>query len=272
MWSRVRDLVELREKEAGLFGSSGERGQSRVMMSMTQPTVKPALDAAQWRPNSWENYTGYGLRDAKRKALAREAEFTVLLTAKSAGVFTADFLDALRLLGLAGVLGARSRNGWGSITLSTLEGAATWSVPRTSADVRRELERIVTTARNVSTPPPFTALSAQSEIGIGNEFQKADAAQRALGEFYKRRVQELPKDKTRWQFGIPRQSKRPALRNSERRAKPLFLHVHQAEGAKAIPVALFLPAQFTERERALPNNGDDARALVRTIRDLRSDR
>jgi CRISPR-associated protein Cmr1 len=268
MWSKVQDVEALRQTESKLFGCSGEHGQSRVIMSMQDPRAKHSLDSAGWKANRWENYTGYGLHDAKRQALGGSIKFKIIFIGKSDGVFDDDFLDALRLLGLVGGLGARGRNGWGSLSLLKLEGAATWNAPCTSTELRQELKRIVNTAKDVSDVPPFTALSARCELGIGREFQNADAAQRALGQFYKSRVQELPKDKTRWQFGIPRQSKRAALRNPDRRAKPLFLHVHQAANAKAIPVALFVPAQFTESAPSLPNDGAEARALVGAIENL----
>lgn len=268
-WGRVRDVEELRQKEADQFGSS-ESGQSSITMTISHPTATRFEEAAKWEANEWQNYTGYGLKDAKRKGLISNVEFTVCLLAKSKGAFTSDLLDSLRLLGLVGGLGSRSRNGWGSITLLKLEGSAGWKAPRASAELKLEIQSLITSASSAREDPPFTALTAQSEFAIGPEFQTAEAAQRQLGKFYKTSVQQLLKDSSRWQFGIPRHSRNnPQLSNSDRRAKPLFLHVHQVSGGPAIPVALFTPARFTQKRCEFPKQGKDARALVRAVASIR---
>ena len=59
----------------------------------------------------------------------------------------------------------------------------------------------------------------------------------------------------REQFGLPRGNN-----TQDRRASPVFLHVHELADKSALPVAAFLPAQFLEN-RPTPT-GDDSQIQV----------
>jgi len=70
-------------------------------------------------------------------------------------------LDALKLLGLLGGIGARTRRGFGSLSLEALDGAE-WTKPQSVEAYERALKQIVGT--RTAPLPPFSALSAETRI------------------------------------------------------------------------------------------------------------
>jgi hypothetical protein len=51
----------------------------------------------------------------------------------------------------------------------------------------------------------------------------------------------------------------------ERRASPLFLHVHDCGNGNALPVALWLPSNFLPDNAQVPGNGASALRFVETL-------
>ncbi|SUS04818.1 putative CRISPR-associated RAMP protein, Cmr1 family [Candidatus Defluviicoccus seviourii] len=84
-----------------------------------------------------------------------------------------DVLATLKLIGLVGGLGARSRRGWGSLALveltGTLAGKAVpaWLPPGTDKAYRERLRELLPLPFTASTEPmPFTVFSATSRVEI----------------------------------------------------------------------------------------------------------
>jgi CRISPR-associated protein Cmr1 len=143
MWGKVKDVDELRRREAELFGSS-ENGQSRLILSMEKVRTFEDRPAGQWRANSWEQYTGYGLRDevkGDRRFIPPGTTWVVRVRLRDYEPRHMDqVVAAMKLVGLVGGLGARSRNAWGSLTLLELEGRAVWKAPQDPSTLVSELE------------------------------------------------------------------------------------------------------------------------------------
>jgi CRISPR-associated protein Cmr1 len=264
-WDRFgHDLKRLRDEEAALFGSS-DAGQSKIRLQLFPDNCTVGDSAGRWSRNGWEDYAGYGLRDADRRPWA-PGTMRVEITARTVDVLCRDdLLAALKLLGLCGGLGARSRNGWGSLTLLNLRGAATWDAPRDRSSLHNAIAQLLMLSPGPI--PPYTAISCHAAFAVGKECRSATDAHRYLSTVYRDNVQAAKgARKDRRQFGLPRTGL-SADQRDQRRAKPLFLHVHETEeGAPAFPVALYLPAHFLPTERQMPSGGAEIRNLIDDVK------
>ncbi|MGP6188504.1 MAG: type III-B CRISPR module RAMP protein Cmr1 [Vulcanimicrobiaceae bacterium] len=271
-----KQLGELKRREAELFGGAGKaQGQSKIRLRLVDAQVASpeAERAAKWPPASWENYTGYGLKDGARACLPGGGIFRLELSARRRDDLERA-LPALEVLGLCGGLGARSRNGWGSLTLTKIEGVSGWEVASTANEIKARLKAFIQSSL-VTAQPPYTGASSLAQIGVGKSHKNPNEAHRALGTQYRdfvhptrgagsRPLAVLPgvsPKEARKQFGLPRQGL-----STDRRAKPLFIHVHQAaEDAPAFPVAVYLPGDWGQGEEAIPYAGRHLIDFVRTV-------
>lgn len=187
---------------------------------------------------------------------------------------------ALRAVGLFGGLGARTRRGYGSVMLRELrlDGRQTWREPATFADCCL-LAREFMPPEAQPGLPPFTAFSRQSRIVlvkaptdralelldlVGREmvwFRSWGRGGRVLGgedslKFFKadHDLMKLPPSQRdchpeRIAFGLPHnygkrdEDKVEPAGGSDRRASPLFIHIHKCDEGP-VAVLAFLPAQF----------------------------
>lgn len=166
MFSRfAQDLMTLQNKESVLFGSSGG-GTGRVQFLPVQPLTDP-------HPLSWEEvtnhrdgltYLGYGV--SQRQAFSAPLAFDLPLIIRAEREDSVK--EALILMGMLGGIGARSRRGWGSLSLQRIEedGQVTWTAPTVasletvwSGLAGHEAEDIVHAKL-----PPFTVLSPLTRV------------------------------------------------------------------------------------------------------------
>jgi CRISPR-associated protein Cmr1 len=260
-WGKVRDVQELRRKEAELFGSS-ETGQSKVLLRLDRPVAESNIVTDHWSPASWQRYTGYGLRDKGERCFLRPGrDWKVHVNLRRCSEEEkAEVLASLKLLGLAGGLGARSRKGWGSVTLTALEGTD-WTLPDTPA----AWEKAVAMLLDQPAPgtPTWTAFSSAAKWKAASPKPNAKEAQEWLARHYQQTVKSTRPKPDRAQFGLPRMFK--GSPRKERRASPLILHVHQCPNGNALPCALWLPADFLEYTPAIPGNGQVAQQFVEQL-------
>lgn len=265
MWGMVGDINELRRKESELFGSS-ESGQSKVLMQLDKPLIQANAVQERWSPASWECYTGYGIQDptrGDRRFLRAGLEFAVHLSLPRCSEEQAQAIaGALKLFGLVGGLGFHSRKGWGSSTLTHLEGAD-WTWPADGAAWETAVKALA--VQPAATQPPFTALTSDSLWKAGPVQKDAERAQRWLGLRYRDHVKATQPKDSRAQFGLPRLFQKGARPRSERRASPLFLHIHECPDGRALPCTVFLPADFLSDQAVIPGSGDRARRFVRDL-------
>lgn len=270
-WERCGgDLSRIRKEEDRLFGST-DTGQAAVLMKLEH--LDPLEDfvgvqrASDWSQNDWQSYVGYGLVDRKDRPTRQYIEpgfrFRLHMIAKTGERLQA-VESSLQALGLLGGLGGRSRKGWGSLTLLNLEGAAEWQAPRSTAELKRELERLLQSQRS---PGPYTGVSSEASFAIGEIRSDAASAQRTLAEDYREFLKGLTgqKKKTREAFGLPRklQMRGGSFENAQkRRASPVFLHIHQFPNSQAVPIVAMLPGAFLETQPLPTGNWEYARALL----------
>lgn len=265
MWGKVKDIADLHRREAELFGSSDE-GQSRFLMRLEAAVTEANVVQENWPQAQWQRYTGYGLRDKGERCFLKPGrEFTVHFhLRRCSDEQSAQLLAAVQLFGLLGGLGARSRKGWGSVTLSKLDGAA-WQCPAMPEQWKQTVQSIV--PQPPSRSAAYSAFTQAARWNSGATKPNSAAAQQWLGQLYQGHVKSTDPKAHRAQFGLPREFKKGTLPRRERRASPLFLHIHQCPDGKALPCALWLPADFLQNTSPIPGNGDSARQFVESLND-----
>lgn len=280
-WAEYQgDMKAIHQAESELFGSADQKiGQAKVLMKLELPENATSYiktqKASDWKINQWESYVGYGLVDKTtrphRQYIAAKGkspfQFTLTCIAKESADLSA-LMPAIQIFGLLGNLGGRARKGWGSISLEqcsssvACQGLATWSAPQNADAYHQQLDTLLADTQKCQALPPYTAFSAQSRIETGTITRDAQQAQRHLASLYKETVSTSPNKRHRQQFGLPRQP----FNSQDRRASPVFLHVHHLANEQALPVIAFLPAQFLSNRNHAPGNNDRVQVLLRSLR------
>jgi CRISPR-associated protein Cmr1 len=193
--------------------------------------------------------------------------------------------DALRAVGLLGGLGAKSRKGYGSLVLERLteDGVECWTPPSDVDDLKRAIRGLHGT-RVSDGLPEFTAISAGSRHillsgGKAEPLELLDLVGREmvryrswghdgkiLGSVDSERNFKDDHDlmdsgqrkghPRRIAFGLPHnygpgKGKEVGPKDSglDRRASPLFIHIHEC-GGEPVAVLSFLPARFLPEKRS----------------------
>jgi CRISPR-associated protein Cmr1 len=172
-----------------------------------------------------------------------------------------DTLVALKLLGLLGGLGSKARKGYGSLTLTRLQGGEIdWHAPKNVAEYTQEIEDLLSPARRLADEPPFSAFSRQSRvclllerddpITVLDEYGRHMQRYRSWGnegmvngerseknfdddhDWYYGRSPSANFHPRRVIFGLPhnyygkRGNREVSPEKADRRASPLWFHVH----------------------------------------------
>ena len=190
--------------------------------------------------------------------------------------------DALRAMGLLGGLGAKSRKGYGSLALRRLrvDGKEIWQGPRDKDGLVSEIGRLLGAYKRDDLPK-YTALSSWTRSVVVNSRQATEPLKmldlvgremmryrswghngRVLGGPSERNFQpdhDLMKQHRRRThprriaFGLPHnygkqkdQQVGPADPSLDRRASPLFIHIHSLgdKGREPYAVLTLVPAEF----------------------------
>ncbi len=303
-WSRCGgDLSAIRNEEDALFGSAS-CGQSRMIIRLTPISSAKISKEGEMlrvpRPNGGvvgvgARYLGYGLMTAfasgkkagelTRACFQAPLDFTVQIQLRGKGLdeqqqasLKKTLKKALIALGTFGGMGAKSRKGYGSLVLRSLQ-VGTNEQWRSSQDVSDLKETIEDLRCGLEKPslPEFTALTHGSRHIIlqskekytiypielldliGQElqqFQSASKRGKALGDIGPER------SASRVAFGLPRSCGRqsqtkiiPYEKGIDRRASPLFIHIHEC-GASPVAVLSFLPSRFLPKGRSAISVGE----------------
>ncbi len=330
-WDRIKVVSRLRDEEAALLGSSDERvGQSKMLLRIERvtPTVlapnhvfhTQLMDGGQV-VGPGARYLGYGVMEAfdrtikdRNKNPIRQVKggqltrscfpapftFTVNLLLKPSikPEQTQEVAQTLKVLGLVGGLGSKSRNGYGSMTLLSLklDDKETWTPPTTAEKVADAIRMILgptqfrarqSSELSQNELPEWTAFSAASRVvvvaaetqahtpltlldrigremvryrswghngrvldGIGSERNFTDDH-----DLMKQGWKQRRSHPRRIVFGLPHNYGQSSTEHVEpaekydRRASPLFLHIHQArEKSPSMAVLSFLPSCFLPSE------------------------
>jgi len=181
-WFRAAALPQLeswqavQKAESELFGST--EGQAGFYLAVVN---RQGLNQEQaehnWRRWPGIVYLGYGVIDHRggvlRPYIKQRGTFTLQLVLKKKvkPEYRALLSSALKAFGFFGALGARSRKGFGSLSLESLriDGEETCKLPRNSSELRdqmRELLAEINLDRDGSSMPEYTAFSPLVKVFI----------------------------------------------------------------------------------------------------------
>lgn len=290
-WSKYDgDLAVINQEESELFGSAGG-GQSRVSMrleSQTTPEIRGVDEELQVprmnQGGAGVRYLGYGVMAhtgrLTRACLDGGFNFTVLM--RLAEGVSRDQLalleNAVMCVGVFGGLGAKSRKGYGSVTIRSLTtGGETRTIPKSMAELGQTITDLhrgyASGSRRL---PEYTALSQDARYLlvkskkqdplelldlVGRElmwFRSWGRGGRLFGQESEKifrddhdlmkSVGEKKKHPKRIAFGLPHNygkgpSRQVTPRGLDRRASPLFIHIHECDEGP-VAVLSFLPARF----------------------------
>jgi len=263
-------LKALHQKEGELFGSAakdGKGGQGCFLLKIEQaqnfqyddkwPAAKPLGGSGYLGMGLWESGSkDKGNFQPHKKSIMSSSTFKVTLLLNQE---TSDedgdedkkqLCRTLKALGLLGGLGSRSRRGFGSLAIQSLNNTA---LTCDSTDKYQKMLKEVFSIIPAEIFPPFTAWSEQSRIGLlGQTSQDAKEAHKKASQlFYKvRGMKAEVRGTDKRGFGQPLPLKPMKKEYDQRRSSPLFFHVHPV-GNQYVCAHLFMPAQF------LPHEGFD---------------
>jgi CRISPR-associated protein Cmr1 len=195
-----------------------------------------------------------------------------------------EVIAAMKLLGLCGGLGSRNRRGFGSLSLVRLSGydQDSWKPPVSVAAWTEELKSLAGSNGSIGSLPLWTALAVgrtkavvlrdhaqwplEMLARLGRDFvffrswgRDGKVLRLASEQLFRDDHDLMKKDKNqrvshprRIVFGLPhnygkRQEEQvdPADPQFDRRASPLFFHIHQPDPShQSLGVVAFLPSQF----------------------------
>ena len=312
-WSRLHgDLEKIRQEEDALFGSTAG-GQSLLSMRLAPYSAPPMVRKGEVLALSRTDggavgegarYLGYGVIEAfpsrkkgtkagelTRACLRAPFDFTVHMRLREReagrdelGQRSASLVDALVCLGTQGGMGAKSRKGYGSLVIRSLQvnGEERWRLPQTLRDLR---DAFVPLRRDhdAAGQPVYTALSGQARHVllssdktqpmelldlVGRELMRYRSwghHGKVLGDGSEKEFQDdhdlmhgnrRNKHPRRIAFGLPHNYGKkfdkqvgPHDKELDRRASPLFIHIHEC-GDTPIAVLSFLPARFLPEGRS----------------------
>lgn len=261
-WSRhLGDLKAIQKEEQEIFGAAGDDraclGQAsfglraRWLAEPNRLAQTGSLSLTSGKPGA--SYLSYGIINRGQGNSPRpcyqpggyfELTFQALRCADNQSGFHSSLLDAIKLFGLLGGLGGRSRRGWGSVALTKLEGESggfQWQAPQNLDQYRDALLSILGSTDD--TPEArYGAFGKGARLHVFGVGADALAVLDQLGQAYQAFRRE-PTNRS-FIFGLPHSRFKGDV---DRRASPLLFHVHNLNGQFAI-AAVFLRAPFLEQQ------------------------
>lgn len=257
-WSKHQDLSKLHAEECRLFGGDSEhRGQGVVLLSVNQTEpLNTQGKASQLRDLSYVTIGINGsMRSDDRHFIKQNSTFDVCVTLKP-NAKTEDkesITDAIKAIGLFGGLGAKSRKGFGSLSLVSLDRSS--MTTQTDESFKERGSQLISKypIATVTEYPPFTAFS-QHSLWLDMAESHADL----IAKYKQFLTSNQGSGNGKLEFGEPKvgHSKNP---NNDRRSSPLFMHIQPLGGIAQCASILFLPAIWTPTKPT----GDKNYALVR---------
>ncbi len=225
-------LNELHSQEANLFGSAADpndltRGQSRVQIRLVEQT-RTTNKVSDWPKNNagGAGYLGYDLDSTKggdpHRCAIQQGQFTLQLILKNGvnDLQKQQLTEALKLWGMVGGLGSRSRRGFGSVAITELDGVGCLFASREK--YKEALVEIIKPKMVGNALPPFTTFSKHTRLsfcGSGNDY--AELMDR-VGQNYKIFRSNLGKVIGKVPLGLPLAN----YDEKNRRCSPLFYHLN----------------------------------------------
>lgn len=255
-WWRAKygcdDLASMKKREDEIFGSTNRKASFSLCFENSQSVKSklenlpcgrriPVTSKGKKFSISIIEYLAYGLKSSRdqhgniftKKHFTNSTKFSLILNIKN-NDFKEQILDSLRLLAKYGGLGARSRNGFGSICIENL---------KLSNDLDRKGGELKS----------FTAFSKESKLFESkNDYAKWDEALSDIGVAYRSARCEL---ENKHSFNKRQLIAKPIIVRGEvniegRHAKPYFLHIKK-QNSKYIGQILFMPYMYCDDSKYL---------------------
>ncbi len=188
------DFTEVKKAEQCLFGST-DTGQGKFLIRVNSNNLKTCKRGEHWK-QAGSAYLGYGVInwDGKaRKVLTTSSYispgtvFTVeLIFRPSASLEDLESIKrSLIALGLFGGLGARSRRGFGSVSLESLlvDEQEKWKKPNSRAELLEQINKFIAGLGSLPADlPEYSAFSKNSRVAIVLEDENSLNLLNTLGE------------------------------------------------------------------------------------------
>ncbi|MGR8935046.1 MAG: type III-B CRISPR module RAMP protein Cmr1 [Gammaproteobacteria bacterium] len=283
------DLEALAGREEQLFGSTEKAANIIIRMPSHRKCVTTSVNHVHpgFRSAAGARYLGYGLMTAfgneagllQRPCINHNQQLNVAFLSKDG--IPEEFINAVKLTGLLGGLGSRSRKGFGSLTLDklTLDKTNIWDKPGNDQAYKAALSVLLNDINNIADEPPFSAFSRLTRIDclqtgndpiqLLNSFGQQMQRYRSWGhhgrvngkaseknfepdhDWYRRigNYHNTDFHPRRVIFGLPHNYSQFAADNitgaeHDRRASPLLIHVHEYETGRYGLVSVVFRAQF----------------------------
>lgn len=172
---KIQALKTLHEKEAKLFGVASNDNKGGQGACFVNSLILNSERKWQYTPSSGVSYLlGQGLyhfRDGlTRQAFAHSQSFSVDLTVNNDSMES--IIDVLKIIGLLGGFGSRSRHGFGSVTLTELQqkniGNGDYQDVAFERDIKKSLKELLEKyrCRKNKELPPISAFYQGTRIDI----------------------------------------------------------------------------------------------------------
>lgn len=246
--------MDLYKREAAIFGGTYENEdgksvstQSKVLLSIDSTTKLNLKDST-----TLKKFNGYqGLKFLGQQNLFTQDGFTqkqyyssgtivIKFISKNDEVLDEEFIDALKMLGLVGGIGKRSRRGFGSLALQTIKEKEKILVnysKLSKEEYQQEIQKICDKC-TIKELPPYSGLSQNISCLVGNFRDNATTTHNSVAEKYTEYKKCHSRNKERTECSTtycnpegncPLKKHRKSFGytdNNGRQASPIFIHIH----------------------------------------------
>ena len=268
-------LEKLKEREAKIFGGSGDNeGKSKVIIRVKPHKLHTSNDKLPFHPvavttsqksfriNILE-YLAYGTYEYKkgqdnifvRKYISSNQKFFVIISLPDD--LEKGLTNMFKILSTFGGLGSRSRNGFGSFRIRSINDAEN--------DFYFNLKR-----NNYSSElPKYSAFSQGMHLWMTKKLEKWDDALAELGIAYREargKIENKHHYEKRQYIGAPIIVGKSQKSKLDRHAKPYFMSVHREDG-NYTGYILYLPSKYAYGKEGL-NDSKETQDFARACNSL----
>lgn len=255
-------LEELKEREAKIFGTSDEKiGRSKFSIRVKPHKLNSSKDKLPPHPvvvrtsrNSFKinilEYLAYGTHEYKsgqgnifiRDYIRPKQKFSVFITIPEH--LKDEIIKILKRLSTFGGLGSRSRNGFGSFKILSINGNSNSFYVRVGKEKDSSSYEL----------PKYSAFSKDMRLWKSKQsYDSWDKALAELGKAYKyarERIESKHNYEKRQYIGAPIIVNANQMSKLDRHSKPYFMSVHY-ESDKYIGYILYLPSKYAYGKEGL---------------------
>lgn len=265
-------LEEMRNKEGEIFGNTEKKSNVKIFVDGFNNFHISEQNLTNGKPYTVKNhnlsifdYLAYGVCEYdinakknkyKRKHIKPASQFTLHLEFTNKNEFSDYILGALSCLNAFGGLGAKSRNGFGSIAIKPLDTEITLPTITEFKGSRKDYTAFNENCKLFTFQPQEKWEDALSEVGMA--YRTARLAIEQRHNYDKRSL-----------LAKPLIVKRENIQVNDRHAKPYFLHVSKLPNDKYQGSILFVPYNYYD-ENKIKQYNEVCNSMNRKLQELSS--